>query len=541
MTSSLKTDDRKTSFSQEESLDPKFLLGLSVVILTAMVVSIASFWYAHPVLQWPDQSMYLGMADLYLDGYRPYVDMVDFNPPLILYINLIPAMMARAFHLHIIVAFSGFVIGLIVLSLLLSGFMMWQQKSRKEAFFYLPILMGFVYSTQDLTFDFGQREHLLILTYLPFFVLRYFRWNDAPINKYLAILCGLYAGSCLSLKPHFLIMAAAPELIYLLQTRKWRPIFKPEVFAVGAFGLIYGAHFIFIDPAVREQFFSFVIPLVKNGYDYYCVSSIKILADFSRPNTYSFVAALLMAFFMRRSCPFLAPVSAFTLSSFVIYLFASQDWSHHWYPVLFGSYVLIALEMAVAIRFLCRASEHARLINLYMSSVLVAVVVLGVSARNIQAANPPPDVKRFDLKEIGYQGSCPFDDLGVWGDLVLKNTSKGDKILFISDAIAPGYPSTLQTERKPASRYLHGMPLMMAKYLAFEKDGVKDKEQFESWVQRIIQEYGEDIAKNKPTLIVIRNTGIMEPLKQGQFFEKYMTNYEQFQNIDEHFIYHRKK
>jgi len=82
---------------------------------------------------------------------------------------------------------------------------------------------------------------------------------------------------------------------------------------------------------------------------------------------------------------------------------------------------------------------------------------------------------------------------------------------------------------------------MMAKYLAFEKDGVKDKEQFESWVQRIIQEYGEDIAKNKPTLIVIRNTGIMEPLKQGQFFEKYMTNYEQFQNIDEHFIYHRKK
>src|SRR5687768_11876217 len=121
-----------------------FLLGLSIVILGAMFVAIATFWVTHPLLQYLDQTMYLGLAQLFLDGMRPYVDMVDFNPPLILYINLIPALIERWFHVHILTAFYSFVLGLMMLSVLLSGFVMFQQKERREAFYYLPVLIGFV-------------------------------------------------------------------------------------------------------------------------------------------------------------------------------------------------------------------------------------------------------------------------------------------------------------------------------------------------------------------------------------------------------------
>jgi len=111
----------------------------------------------------------------------------------------------------------------------------------------------------------------------------------------------------------------------------------------------------------------------------------------------------------------------------------------------------------------------------------------------------------------------------------------------MSDAIAPGYPGTLQTNRRPASRYMHAMPLMMAKFLAFEKIEVKNRPMFEAFYERIIREYGEDIKKNKPVLIVIRNGGIMEPLKRAEFFEKYLTDYEKAETLDDHFVYRRKQ
>lgn len=526
----------------ELQLAPTFVFGLTSLVLVAMLISINAFWVNHPMLQYPDQSMYLAMAGLLLDGQKLYVDMVDFNPPLITYISLIPAIMSRLFYMPICLAFAYFVMGLIILSLLVSGVLLFQQRHRKESYFYPALLIGFLMLSQYLFTDFGQREHLLLITYFPFFILRYFRWQNASLNKYLAVFCGLYAATCLSLKPHFLFMAAAPELVYFLEKRKWRPLFAPEVFAVAALGLAYGVHFFFLDPDVSNQFFNFIVPLVRNGYDYYTVSFLKTIADFGREDTYLFVATIALSLIMRRTCPFFAPVAAFTLSAFVIYLLAEQDWSHHWLPVVFGVKVLIGLQICVAIRFIAARSGQASLINLYMFSILAAVGVLVYTAKVLQDSIPDRRYTKYiSMKPFGYEGNCPLDDVGPWGEPVAKYSKIHDPILFLSDAIAPGYPCTLETNRRPASRYLHAMPLMMAKFLAYEKNETKGQLIFNNFYERILQEYAEDIKKNKPVLIVIRNSGIMEPLNRSNFIERYLNNYEKVETIDDHFIYRLKK
>lgn len=532
--------------SDDETFDlevhPAFILVVSILILGSILGVSTFFWYSHPLLQYPDQSMYLAMAQLFLDGYKPYVEMVDFNPPLILYISLAPALISRMCHIPVTLAFAYFVIGLTLVSVLICGYLMFKNRRRDEAFYYLPMLMVLLYMGRELTLDFGQREHLLLITYMPFFVIRHFRWDDVPINKYFAFVCGLYSAVCLILKPHFLFMAAVPELIYFLRKRQWRKLFAPEVYAVILAGIIYSAHFLFIDSSVRERFFQFVVPLVRAGYDYYTVAPLKTIADFSRIETYYFAAIVTLSFVFNRYCSFVAPMSAFTLGAFFIYYVAAQDWSHHWVPVQFGMYSLLALYIAVLVRWLGSYSGHARLLNMYMTAVVLVVATLCSTALKYrQIAESAAAGPRFDMKSIGYSGTCTQHDLGPWVDLIERYTMRNEPVLFMSDAIAPGYPAALQADRLPASRYLHAMPLMMAKYLTYEKSGVQDRAKFDAMYDEIIKQYSEDIERNKPALIVIRNSGIMEPLQRADFFNKYLKDYENVDTVEEHFIYKRKQ
>ncbi len=64
--------------------------GTAVLTLVAIVGSIS-----HPLLGQPDQCMYLSMADLLMAGRLPYVDCFDNNPPLIIYLGVIPMVVAK--------------------------------------------------------------------------------------------------------------------------------------------------------------------------------------------------------------------------------------------------------------------------------------------------------------------------------------------------------------------------------------------------------------------------------------------------------------
>lgn len=511
---------------------------IALVALGSVFAGIVHFWLFHPLLQYPDQAMYLGTAGLLLDGKKLYVDMVDFNPPLITYLSIPAVMLARSAHLPTTMAFAFYLEGLMLVSVLVSGYLMYRNRDHRDSFFFIPVLLGFLFVCRQEWLDFGQRESMLIITYLPFFFVRFLRWNGTAIPLWIAIFSGLYAALTLALKPHFLLMAAAPELVYLLQKRRWKELFTPETYSCAALGIAYGVHLLFLDPAVSDRFYHFVLPLVKAGYDYYTVSFIKTIADYSRPATYMLAFTLIAAIPLSRFCSLIAPTAAFTVAALGIYLMASQDWSHHWVPVEFGRWILTWLEIAVVARFLCSYSAHSRLLNMYMCGAVLALGLFLSTVQNLPAPLIPE--ARFDLSRIGYQGYGPKDDVGPWADLVLAHSKKGDPILFISDAISPGYPSTLQLERSPASRYMHGMPLMMAKYLAWEKPRVQDRLKYNQFFEQIINEYDQDIKKNKPPLIIIRDGGIVEPLTKGGFFDRSLIDYEKIGDTEGHLVYKRK-
>jgi len=524
--------------SAEAAIHPAFVIGIALVALGSVYLGILAFWLHHPLLQFPDQSMYLATAGLLLDGKKLYVDMVDFNPPLITYLNVPAILISRALHIPSPLAFELFLLGLILVSLVVSGYLLFKDRKGGDSFCYIPFLLGYLFISKLEVLDFGQREHLLIITYLPFFVVRYLRWRGVAIHRGIAIFAGLYAAATLSLKPHFLLMAAAPELVYVLQKRRWKELVAPETISCALLGITYGAHLIFMDPEVKDRFFSFVVPLVKTGYDYYTVSFLKTISDFNRSLTYQFTITLLIALPLNRYCSLISPTAAFTVAAFGIYIAASQDWSHHWVPVQYGVITLNWLILAVIVRFISGCAPQSKQLNLYMSGAMCAMALSYMTLLDLPKETNL--TKHFDMSRIGYKGQSPADDIDPWAEKVLKYSNKGDYILCISDAISPGYPVTLQTERQPASRYLHGMPLMMAKYLAWEKPRVKDKKKFEGFYNEIIEQYRLDIEKNKPPLIIVRESGIIEPLEKGGFFDVHLNKYKLVETFEEHRFYQRQ-
>jgi hypothetical protein len=65
------------------------------------------------------------------------------------------------------------------------------------------------------TYDFGQREHLMLAASLPYLVLAARRAEGVPTSRVLAIGVALLAALFFALKPHFLAIPALVELYVL--------------------------------------------------------------------------------------------------------------------------------------------------------------------------------------------------------------------------------------------------------------------------------------------------------------------------------------
>lgn len=150
------------------------------------------------------------MATLMTDGQIPYRDFIDFNFPTIWYISYIPAYISYFIH-HDAIVLSLFLGGLTLISAIVCAFLIVKCTlfSLMEQSL-LCITLFFVFSTFQ-TYDFGQREHLFILAYIPFLIRQYLVPN---LNKYKILDCfiGFLTITGAFIKPYFILTLLCVEL-----------------------------------------------------------------------------------------------------------------------------------------------------------------------------------------------------------------------------------------------------------------------------------------------------------------------------------------
>ncbi len=297
-----------------------------------------------------DAGILLDCARLILHGWLPYVDYVEMNPPMAHYINTLPIYLASLSGLEIPMAFYIFVLLLGMYSAVGLVYLL----SRFIPVFSLPsrLVFGavcFLFSLWVLRAgEFGQKDHLFALAYVPWLYCRAFRHGGGDLPKGVAIVIGLIAGPLFLLKPHFCIITALVEAWLLFRSRRFSTLWCPEIVALAGWAVAYAVYFCFLQPEMRNAFFFRWLPFIIANYDVYDHPVSDMATQFS-PKFWLLQIPVILAVLVLMAKPRLPnnwkwqlhALVASTLLAWGIFLAQHKGWSYHLLPT-------ISLEMLLA-------------------------------------------------------------------------------------------------------------------------------------------------------------------------------------------------
>jgi len=266
-------------------------------VLVAAVFGVAALWRSGTHLS-HDAAWFLMAAERILDGAVLYRDIIEVNPPLGIWAVLPIVALSRATGLDVIVLYTAGVFLLAALSLRICDDVLARSGGPERTLVPLLCLTMLLVPGGD----FGQREHLLLILSLPYFLLRSLRLRDAPVPLYLAVTVGVLAAIGIGMKVHALLAVIAAEAACAMLDRRRSKHFPPEFLA---FLLASVVHVLSVWIAA-PLFFTDNIPLGVAAYlPYYRVQGFSGMA---RVILVTFLALLLIREALRRQSP-LAPLS----------------------------------------------------------------------------------------------------------------------------------------------------------------------------------------------------------------------------------------
>ncbi|UCG32169.1 MAG: hypothetical protein JSU68_10940 [Phycisphaerales bacterium] len=403
-----------------ETVLGKPALGTLVLLVFAVVLAALQVWPPEDI-NW-DSAWYCYAARRVLDGAKPYIDVVDVNPPLIIYLHIPPAGLARALGWSELLVFKGYVCLLALVSLLLShGIMKRSALGKPPAQRRLLLLVLTYILLAGPGAAFGQREHFLLIVLVPYVLGAAARAGRAGLRGPTMFLVGLLAGLGACLKPYFLPALVVVQ-VYLLfgpvGRRVWR---SPEnIGAAVAIGL-YAVHFLFLPPEVREAFVDLVrmTALTYGAYE----RELRVLLEQGHTQR-----CLLLGL----SCLLLRPVEnhkhlyrVLLLTLAVLFLAAIwqlKGWRYHFLPALGAGWIL-AVVLFVGV--LQRRRLFGELFRLAPGAA-VLLLAAGLFVAGL-------------VKSVDHFGTPRYGELGPVVEATQREAGEGP-IAALSILVNPAFP-----------------------------------------------------------------------------------------------------
>lgn len=327
------------------------------VALLLVVMAGALLWNA-PMVN--DVAWQLWVGRQLAHGINLYTDIIEINPPLwfwaaIPIVDLAQLLGVSDYHVLI-----PTVLALDIVALLLIRRLCRNLQSGVLIVLSFPLITLFAFP--DL---FGQRENLTLIAILPYLVLVARRAEGLDASRTIAILCGVLAAFGIALKPHFLLVPIALQILYVARVR--RMTFKPEMFALG--GLLVGYALSVL--LFARAYFVTIVPMIALAYQDYnqtmlyqlhqpvvtmCCLLLLGLPLYGWPKSMIARAALLAG-----------------LAFLAAYFLQAKGWRYHSVPAM-GCFVLTIV--AEAERFRWRAASLAQRATLALAAMAMLSFVL---------------------------------------------------------------------------------------------------------------------------------------------------------------------
>jgi hypothetical protein len=231
-------------------------------IAAAGLILLSAFWLKATALINHDTAWFLYATKRWLDGAALYRDIVEVNPPLAFFLTAPAVLLSRQFGIGETAGLVGWIVGLSAISLgathlLLRRLPGMTSNERGQ----VTVVLAFAAALLPAAM-FGQREHFLIVFLLPYMALGACRLVSTAPSLPARVAIGAFAAAGLCLKPHFLLIPAALELLFAIRRRslwQWR---QPENMVMAALGMAYVAWTWFAYP----EFFANILPWGAEAY-----------------------------------------------------------------------------------------------------------------------------------------------------------------------------------------------------------------------------------------------------------------------------------
>jgi hypothetical protein len=479
-------------------------LALALILGVATVVGV---WQTPRRIN-HDCANYIHLAEMVLDGEVLYCGTVDVNPPLSTYLYVPVVWLAQKLCISPIVVFQAGVLALLFASAAEMLLLLRKQENRMQRAEQGGVILVWMalFLLVDWHGDVGQREHLFMLTYVPYLFLRILRYRRGSVSLWFAVLLGFQAGVGVSLKPHFLLGAAAVEVVLVLATRRWRAGLRPECIVLAGVVAAYVAHWLVVPTAMREAFFHRWVPLICRGYRSYDASYSDIagqvlMSPFLAAGLVGVAAAaiLLLARRRLRLRLHLLAYATLAIAGMAMFCFQHKGFTYHFIPYETAALLCLLMAGLSATKPERASAVNSQLPRTTWGTIAARYLLLGMFAAVVATW----------LVERPNSARPDTPDYAALRQIVAERTRPGDRVLVLASSTRPAYPMLVQLDCHPSSRYLTSC------MLAFFYAGVQPVagqpiyhryDEAPAEERHILDDYRDDVERYQPRLIIVNDS-----------------------------------
>ena len=391
----------------------------------------------------PDVAFPLWAAGRVLDGATLYVDILEINPPLFIWLDIPLVAFARWTGLDPILVFRLAVTCLLLGSVIGVARVMGGSAARQLGGSAVEIVaVAFVLFVLP-RLDWGEREHLALALMLPWLAVAVRRVEGKEVPSSMALMSGLVAGVGIALKPHFVLVWVGREIAWRLggsAARRlgdraggadtWAPVLVCIAYLLAAF--IFAPEYF---PLVRE---------LAGPYSQFIRATV--VEAMYGPAPAVALTAIVVAMGLRKLTwgggqgegevgprslnlvPAIAVLFCVTTAWSVVALLQLKGFRYHWYPAMALGFLLLC-HLALVARGV-HISFTFRLFRSVAAAAVVATIVLTSWGAVRQAANPLAPEWDAD------------PSIGLLLEALEGRVEPGDTLAVLSPNMASGFPLT---------------------------------------------------------------------------------------------------
>ena len=197
-----------------------------------------------------DAAWYMVAARRMLQGDRLFVDLLDTNPPLIVWLTAIPAFFSTLLGVSDRILMHSFTAFLLVCSGLLASRILRLAPAPSRPLAFVLVAASATGLSVPWVITMAQREQIAAMLIFPYVLLAARAASGAESARGLRLLVGVMAAIGVGLKPFFLGPWVVVELTVLLLRRELVALKRPEVAVVVLGQAVYVVLVIALDPGV---------------------------------------------------------------------------------------------------------------------------------------------------------------------------------------------------------------------------------------------------------------------------------------------------